>query len=78
MLDRESRLDCFLDLAAADAARAGEDAARGAVDERPDGLKIRAKESFGAVVGVADVVADRTLFPAELTFPSHGSAPPDY
>jgi len=73
----ERGLDGFLDLAAADAARAGEDAARRAVDERPDGLKIRAKDPLGAVVGVADVVAGRAYLPADFTFPGHDSAPPD-
>ena len=75
MLDRESRLNGLLDLAAADAACAGEDAARCAVDERPDGLQIRAKDPSGAVVGVADVVAGRAFLPADFTFPGHGSAP---
>ena len=72
-----AKLDRFLDLAAADAARAGEDAARRAVDERPDGLKIRAKDPLGAVIGVADVVADRAYLPADFTCPGHGSSPPD-
>src|SRR5207249_5261742 len=63
-LNRESRsvasawLNGLLDFPAADAAGAHEQASRGAVHERPDGLQVRTEDALGAVVGVADVVAD--------------------
>ena len=65
----------FLDFPAADAPGADEQAPRGAVHERPDGLQVRTEDALGAVVGVADVVADRSRLPADLTCPGHGGSP---
>jgi len=38
-------------------------------------LQVRTEDAFGAVVGVADVVADRSRLPADLTCPGHGCSP---
>jgi len=65
----------LLDFPAADAPGADEQASRGTVHERPDGLQVRTEDALGAVVGVADVVADRSRLPADLTCPGHGGSP---
>ncbi len=68
-------LNGLLDFPAADAPGADEQASRGAVHERPDGLQVWTEDALGAVVGVADVVADRSRLPADFTCPGHGGSP---
>jgi hypothetical protein len=54
---RERRLDCLLDLAAAEATGADSNASSRSVDHRADTLEVGIECALGLVVGVTDVMA---------------------
>ena len=41
------------------------------LDQGPHGAKVRAKDPFGAVIGMADIVADEALFSTDFTRIGH-------
>jgi len=59
------------DFAALDAVGADADALCRSVDERMDGLKIRAPTAPGYVVGVRDVIAKLRAFAANVAYLCH-------
>src|SRR5207302_6816411 len=61
----------LLDLAGPDAGRADVDAARAAVDERPDPLDVGVPPALGAPVGVADAHSEGRVLAAHLAYRCH-------
>jgi hypothetical protein len=67
-----SRLNSFLDFAAAETACADTDAFGLTVDQGPDWLEVGFEGPLGLVIGVTDVMAGLATFATEIACKCHG------